>query len=140
SVPVGATRLHFETGPFSITPGQNNIAFARSVPQPKQDGYIVGISTNLRLADGSIPPVDVIHLHHGVWVNIAGRDTTRTGDHYVKFFAAGEEKTRTYLPTGYGYAYKTSDHWIINYMLHNQLSSASKVWVTYDIDLIPAVS
>src|SRR6185437_3531962 len=57
TVPEGATRIHLETGPFQITPGQNNIGFTRSIPQPKQDGWIVGISTNLRLADGSIPPV-----------------------------------------------------------------------------------
>ncbi len=44
------------------------------------------------------------------------------------------------LPTGYGYAYKTSDHWLLNYMLHNQLSKPDQVWVTYDIDLIPATS
>ena len=76
SVPQGAKRLHFETGPFPITPGQNNIGFTRSIPQPAEDGYIVGISTNLRLADGSIPPVDVIHLHHGVWLNVAAKDET----------------------------------------------------------------
>src|ERR1700675_3505474 len=50
TVPVGAKRLHFETGPFSITPGQNNIGLTRSIPQPKEDGYVVGISTNLRLS------------------------------------------------------------------------------------------
>jgi len=139
SVPQGAKRLHFETGPFPITPGQNNIGFTRSIPQPTQDGYIVGISTNLRLADGSIPPVDVIHLHHGVWLNVAKGDATSPGLP-ERFFAAGEEKTRMLLPAGYGYAYKTTDHWLLNYMLHNQLSKPSQVWVTYDIDLIPATS
>ena len=43
-------------------------------------------------------------------------------------------------PTGYGYQYKTTDHWLLNYMLHNQLSKPDQVWVTYDIDLIPATS
>jgi plastocyanin len=139
SVPQGAKRLHFETGPFPITPGQNNIGFTRSIPQPTENGYIVGISTNLRLADGSIPPVDVIHLHHGVWLNVAKGDATSPGLP-ERFFAAGEEKTRTLLPAGYGYAYKTTDHWLLNYMLHNQLSKPSQVWVTYNIDLIPATS
>jgi plastocyanin len=139
SVPAGATRVHLETGPFPITPGQNNIGFTRSIPQPTQDGWIVGISTNLRLADGSIPPVDVIHLHHGVWLNLSGKDATSPGLP-ERFFAAGEEKTRMILPTGYGYQYKASDHWLLNYMLHNQLSKPSQVWVTYDIDLIPASS
>jgi plastocyanin len=139
TVPEGAKRIHLETGPFHITPGQNNIGFTRSIPQPAEDGWIVGISTNLRLADGSIPPVDVIHLHHGVWLNFAAGDATSKGLP-ERIFAAGEEKTRMMLPTGYGYAYKTSDHWLLNYMLHNQLSKPDQVWVTYDIDLIPATS
>ncbi len=139
TVPVGATRVHLETGPFPITPGQNNIGFSRAIPQPKVDGWIVGISTNLRLADGSIPPVDVIHLHHGVWLNLAGHDATSPGLP-ERFFAAGEEKTRMMLPEGYGYTYKTTDHWFLNYMLHNQLSKPSQVWVTYDIDIIPSSS
>src|SRR5207253_1768267 len=54
--------------------------------------------------------------------------------------AAGEEKTRFMLPTGYGYKYSTTDHWLLNFMLHNTLSKPDKVWVTYDIDLIPASS
>ena len=138
-VPEGATRLHFETGPFTITPGQNNIGYTRTIPQPTQDGWIVGIQTNLRRADGTIPPVDVIHLHHGVWLNLAAPDATspRLPE---RFFAAGEEKTRMLLPPGYGYAYKTTDHWLLNYMLHNQLSKPDKVWVTYDVDFIPASS
>jgi plastocyanin len=139
SVPEGAIRLHLEQGPFPITPGQNDIGFTRSIPQPKENGYIVGISTNLRLADGTIPPVDVIHLHHGVWLNLAAHDATSPGLP-ERFFAAGEEKTRMFLPAGYGYPYKTSDHWLLNYMLHNQLSTRSQVWVTYDIDMIPATS
>jgi len=139
TVPAGATRLHFKTGPFPITPGQNNIGFSRSIPEPSQNGYIVGISTNLVYADGTVPPVDVIHLHHGVWLNLSGKDATDPALP-ERFFAAGEEKTRMMLPAGYGYAFKTTDHWLLNYMLHNQLSKPSQVWVTYDIDFVPASS
>ena len=139
TVPQGATRLHFEKGPLKITPGQNNISYEMAIPQPKENGYIVGISTNLRKADGSIPPVDVIHLHHGVWLNFSAKDATSPGLP-ERFFAAGEEKTRFMLPTGYGYPYKTSDHWLLNYMLHNQLSKPDQIWITYDLDFIPASS
>ena len=45
-----------------------------------------------------------------------------------------------YLPTGYGYPYKTTDKWIINYMLHNLLATPDEVSITYDIDFIPATS
>ena len=102
SVPEGATRLHFKKGPFAIVPGQNSIGFTRRIPQPSADGFVVGISTNLELADGTVPPVDVIHLHHGVWLNLAGSDATAPLPE--RFFAAGEEKTRMILPPGYGYA------------------------------------
>lgn len=135
-VPSGAQRLHFETGPFPITPGQNSIGLSRTIPEPAADGWIVGMSTNLRLADGTVPPVDVIHLHHGVWLNASSGDLLGSG----RFFAAGEEKTVTTLPAGYGYAFKATDKWLLNYMLHNQLSKPNQVWVTYDIDFIPATS
>ena len=111
-----------------------------SIPQPKEDGYILGMSTDLRFADGTVPPVDVIHLHHGVWLNLAGRDTT-VPSLPERFFAAGEEKTRMLAHTGYGYKFDTSkDKWLLNYMLHNQLSKPDKVWVTYDLDFVPMTS
>ena len=44
------------------------------------------------------------------------------------------------LPSGYGYQYKTTDRWILNWMLHNNLPDPKPVWITYDIDLIPASS
>ncbi|HMC71649.1 MAG TPA: hypothetical protein VKJ07_21000, partial [Mycobacteriales bacterium] len=55
TVPEGAQRLHFEV-PIDIVPGQNNIGYTRTIPQPNVDGYIVGMSTNLRLANGTVPP------------------------------------------------------------------------------------
>jgi plastocyanin len=138
-VPAGAQRLHLEVGPITVEPGQNNIAYSRGIPQPEEDGYIVGIRPDLRLADGSIPPVDVIHLHHGVWLNLSAKDPTAPGLP-ERFFAAGEEKTRMVLPDGYGYAYKTTDRWIFNYMIHNLWPKPNQVWATYDIDFIPASS
>ena len=138
SVARGAKRLHFEVGPIAIKPGQNNVELSRRIPEPNIDGWIVGMSTDLHLADGTVPPVDVIHLHHGVWVNLSRPNTTSPGPD--RFFAAGEEKTKMKLPRGYGYQFKASDRWLLVYMLHNQLSDPSQVWITYDIDLIPASS
>src|ERR1700730_14459520 len=57
-LPAGAQRLHYEVGPLAIKPGQNSIALTRRIPEPPSDGWIVGMSTNLRLADGTVPPVD----------------------------------------------------------------------------------
>ena len=40
-------------------------------------------------------------------------------------------------PTGYGYRYKKTDNWLINYMLHNLWPKGEKIWITYDVDFIP---
>jgi plastocyanin len=137
---AGAVRMHFAFGPLTVQPGQNVINYSgRSVPKPSVDGYIVRFAANLRRADGSIPPVDVIHLHHGVWLTTSEHDTTMPA-FPERFFAAGEEKTILTLPPGYGYQYKASDTWIINYMLHNLFPEPQQIWITYDIDLIPATA
>ena len=136
-LPAGTQHLHFEYGPIAIAPGQNNITFSKTaVPQPSDDGYVLRITSNLRRADGSVPPVDVIHLHHGVWLNLTAKDTTITG-FPERFFAVGEEKTATELPSGFGYPYHVTDKWVINYMLHNLTSSPDEVWITYDLDFLP---
>ncbi len=132
----GAITLHLETGPFDIEPGQNNIENKGAIPQPEIDGFIVGIRPNLVYDDGSIPGVDVVHLHHGVWLNLGAPDATAALPQ--RFFASGEEKTAMLLPAPYGYPYSTTDHWVLNYMLHNLTPEATQVWVTYDIDIIPA--
>ena len=131
----GAITVHLKKGPFDIQPGQNNIDTKAGIPQPDVNGWIVGIRPNLEYADSTVPPVDVVHLHHGVWLNTAAKD--RTSPLPERFFAAGEEKTAVALPAPYGYHYTTTDHWVLNYMLHNLTNEDKQVWVTYDIDIIP---
>src|SRR4051794_11605077 len=130
----GAQRLHFEVGPIDIEPGQNNIDFKAGIPQPDVDGWIVRMRPDLRLADGTVPPVDVIHLHHGVWLNTSRRDSTAHVPE--RLLAAGEEKTVTAFPAPYAYNYVTTDKWTLNFMLHNLLPSKTQVWITYDLDFI----
>ena len=74
-----------------------------------------------------------------MWLNLSGQDATDPGLP-ERFFAVGEEKTDLKLPPGYGYAYKASDHWLLDYMLHNLTPNHMQVWITYDIDFIPATS
>jgi len=133
----GVQHLAYRYGPVKIEPGQNNIAFSdMEVPKPTVDGYIVAIKPNIRLGNGDVPPVDVVHLHHGVWSNRAApRDLSRGAS---TFFAAGEEKTTMRLPKGYGYPYRASDPWSINYMIHDLTSNPYKIFITYDIDFVPA--
>ena len=119
--------LHYEYGPIDIAPGQNNIEARSTTNKPKVPGYITRFKPNLVYSySHKVPRVDVIHLHHGVWI-VNGGPT----------FAAGEEKTTAQLPRGYGYHYNKSDSWIMNYMLHNLTPEPTKVSITYDIDFVP---
>ena len=119
--------LHFKYGPVTIQPGQNTISIdGDKIPRPKVSGWIVGFRPNLERPGGSVPRVDVIHLHHAVWL-INGRPT----------FAAGEEKTRVKLPRGFGWRYSPDDKWLLNHMIHNLLPNRDKVYITYDIDFVP---
>lgn len=139
----GVQHLKFKYGPVKIEPGQNNITFSEGdVPKPEVDGYITAIYPDLVYTNGEVPRVDILHLHHGVWVNMAGgRDGQNRGAFGQElFFASGEEKTHSILPAGYGYEYKATDPWLINYMLHNLLSTPDEVYIVYDIDFIPKSS
>ncbi len=131
----GAERHIYRYGPIDVEPGQNNIDYSGSIDLPTEDGWITRIAADVVREDGSVPPVDIIHLHHGVWVNTSGRGSV-FGPELV--FAAGEEKTISNLPPGYGYQFDADDTWIINYMIHNQVPAPDQVYLTYAIDLIPA--
>jgi plastocyanin len=132
--------LYFRYGPLDIRPGQNVIDTNKYlIPQPKEDGWIVGFKPNLELPNGKVPPVDVIHLHHGVWANAFRRDATAPL-FPERFFAAGEEKTALAFPRGYGYRYRTSDAWFLNYMIHDLTPKPYTVYLTYDVDFVPATS
>ena len=132
----GVQHLHFEYGPLDIRPGQNVIDTNKYlIPQPTEDGWIVGFKPNLRLENGKVPPVDVIHLHHGVWANALRRDAT-VPLFPERFIAAGEEKTALEFPKGYGYPYRTSDAWYLNYMIHDLTPKPFTVYLTYDVDFV----
>jgi plastocyanin len=122
----GVQRLHFEYGPVKIAPGQNTIALELNDQRPAVDGWIVGFRPNLVRGDGSVPRVDVIHLHHGLWLS-----------NMRPLFAAGEEKTAMSTPQGFGWRYRTSDVWQMNHMIHNLTPDPDEVSITYDIDFIP---
>ena len=119
--------IKYRYGPLTIHPGQNTISFdGDDVPRPKRSGWIVGFRPNLELTNGKIPGVDVLHLHHAVWL-INGRPT----------FAAGEEKTNAKLPRPYGWRHRPQDRWVLNHMVHNLLPNRARVYLTYTIDFIP---
>jgi hypothetical protein len=136
-VQPGAVRKTYEVGPIEVKPGQNNISYqGGQVPKPEESGWIVRMAPNIRREDGTVPPVDVIHLHHGVWLNLSRKDATQPGLP-ERWAAAGEEKTISSTPAGYGYRVEKTDKWLINYMLHNLWPKGEKIWITYTLDFIP---
>ena len=139
SLPGGAKRIKYKIGPFDVIPGQNDIGFAPILERPKVDGYFTRIRPDLTYLGGRVPGVDVIHLHHGVWLNLARPDITSPGIP-ERFFAAGEEKTHMRLPKGYGYPVKASDRLLLNHMIHNLTPVPTKVWMVYEVDFVPARS
>jgi plastocyanin len=138
----GVQHLHFATKPIQVKPGQNSIdnVFVPASQKPKEDGYIVRARPDLTYLDGTVPPVDVIHLHHGVWLNASGTSPASPLGNIQPIFFGGEEKTVFRIPRGYGYAYKKSDRWILNEMIHNNTPNGAKVRLTWDLDFIPASS
>ena len=129
------THVNLHVGPLRVDPGQNVIRFRILHQRPKVDGYITSFVPNLVYAGAhgtctkAVPRVDVIHLHHGVWL-VNGYPT----------FAAGEEKTRVHAPQGFGYRYQPSDEWLLSYMIHNLTPQSASVCLTYDLGFIPRTS
>ena len=126
---AGVQHLRFRFGPVHIRPGQNTISFKVTNARPKVDGYITSFRPNLVRADGTVPRVDVVHLHHAVWqVN---------GEPGGPQFAAGEEKTIQQLPAGFGWRSKPSDSWYLNDMLHDLIAKPAQVYVVWRLDFVP---
>jgi plastocyanin len=121
-------------GPINILPGQNTINLRPASDGvnnlwPQQDGYITRFDPEFIYADGTVPRVDVLHLHHAVWL-VNGSPQ----------FAAGEEKTIQQLPTGFGWPSHPGDSWLLNDMLHNLLRDPAQVYVVWRVDFVPASS
>jgi len=135
AAPNGAQRLTYKVGPFNIIPGQNDIDITGMAEKPKVDGFITRIRPDLTYVNGKVPRVDVIHLHHGVWLNLSAKDAT--SGYPERFFAAGEEKTIMSFPKGYGYAYKATDRWLLNHMIHNLTPVPTQVYMVLELDFIP---
>jgi plastocyanin len=122
-----ADTLRYRFGPIHVTPGQNTIELAGNELKPPVDGWITRFKPNLTYADGTVPRVDVVHLHHGVWLS-----------NYQPLFAAGEEKTVMATPPGYGWRYDTDDQWVMNHMIHNLTPTPADVYIDYELEFVPA--
>ena len=145
----GVEHLSYAAGPYTVTPGANLILLDyKHVPKPNVDGFMVRMAPSLRYAlpngkcCGEVPLTSIIHLHHGVWLSngTAGQGEGNGYGPFYPFMASGEEKTVYQLPPGYGYPVGAHDFWVLNYMIHNLTDRPTKVFITYDMDFIPATS
>jgi plastocyanin len=124
----GEQHLQFKFGPVHIFPGQNSISLEpiKADGMPSVPGYITSFTPNLTYLDGSVPGVDIVHLHHGVWL-VDGAPQ----------WAVGEEKTIVDLPQGFGYRYVPGQTWLMNHMIHDLVPTPTDVYITYDLTFVP---
>jgi plastocyanin len=122
----GIQHLTYCYGPISIEPGQNFIRLNPTNLLPTVPGYITRFDPELVYPSGRVPRVDVLHLHHAVWV-VNGNPQ----------FAAGEEKTISQLPRGFGWRTQPTDSWLINDMLHDLTPEPARVYIVWRIDFVP---
>jgi plastocyanin len=126
----GVQHLTYCYGPVTINPGQNIIRLNGTNLFPQVPGYITRFDPELVYANGNVPRVDVLHLHHAVWaVNGANPQ-----------FAAGEEKTIFQLPRGFGWRSKPSDFWFLNDMIHELVAKPASVYIVWRLDFVPDTS
>jgi hypothetical protein len=129
--PGHCRRMRFAYGPIHVKPGQNDVLIEPvKIEKPMRDGYVTRFKPNLVLADGSVPPVERVHLHHGTWLS---QPDYGSGP----FFAAGEEKTIAPFPRGYGMPVAATDTWLLLYMVHSAVQQPMEAFITYDIDFVP---
>jgi plastocyanin len=129
---TGMQHITYCYGPINIAPGQNIIKLRTAIDTsnqklwPQVPGYITRFDPEFTYTDGSVPRVDVLHLHHAVWA-VNGNPQ----------FAAGEEKTIQQLPSGFGWRSVPGDTWYLNDMLHDLLAQNSQVYLVWRIDFVP---
>ncbi|MCA1726707.1 MAG: hypothetical protein LC722_03335 [Actinobacteria bacterium] len=102
-----------------------------TIQKPLYDGFMVRFKPDFVLADGTVPPIENLHLHHAVWSSFTGNY-----GNYGAWAASGEEKTTFHVPRGYGMPVRGADSWGLLYMIHNQLPGPEEVFITYEIDYV----
>ncbi len=129
--PGACQRLRFVFGPIVVKPGQNDVLIQPvTVEKPAYDGWLTRFDPDLVTVDGTVPPIDRVHLHHAVW-------TTTREYGMGPFMASGEEKTIFALPRGYGMPVNGTDDWQLLYMIHSAVPQPTVVYITYDLDYLP---
>jgi plastocyanin len=133
-------RLTYRYGPLLAAAGQNLIMVGPvTIEKPPGDVFMTRVVPDVVLADGTVPPVEKVHMHHAVMLNMSRQDAGAP-EVPERFYGFAEEKTIGAFPPGYGYRVRPSDVWAINYMLHNGTPQNETVYVQYQVDVVDAAS
>ena len=137
TVEPGVQRMTFRYGPLVAAPGQNLVLVGPvTIEKPLGGGYVTRYRPDLVTEDGTAPPVESLHMHHAVFVNMAKRDIAAPNIPQ-RIGGFGEEKTIASLPDPYGYRVDPTDVWAINYMLHNGTTQTYTTWIELEVDWVP---
>lgn len=123
-------------GPYVVHPGSD---LSRLDVEPVlHDAFVIAARPAVRLADGSEPPDDMVHIHHAHWI----KPDPRADGGYRWFFGTGEEKTRgggwEYMKADttnwnagvrYGVPMHSGEQMAFLSMLHNKTASALTLWI-----------
>ena len=109
------------------------------------------METDIVDGDGAPVPISRLMLHHIVFINALRPDNTcpsvtdwdSTAGAFMRerFFAAGEERAKISMPSGYGYKTTASNAWAMLYMVmnHGQQSDSAFIEYTVTVDTDPAI-
>ena len=137
-LPGGAERLEYKYGPLEAAPGQNLILVGPvTVEKPPGEGFVTRVEPGVIRPDGTTPPVEQVHMHHAVMLNLSRKDLAAPDLPGERFYGFAEEKTIAQLPAGFGYPVRSNDVWAINYMLHNETPNQEEIFATYTVDYAP---
>src|SRR5215208_4783659 len=92
ALPGGAERLEYRYGPLEAAPGHNLILVGPvTVEQPREQGFITRIEPGVLRPDGKVPPVEQVHMHHAVMLNMSRPDLSDPSVPGERFYAFAEE-------------------------------------------------
>ncbi len=150
--PTGSTLTTYECNvPTGTIGGYEVKQWDLPVPTPAKDGYITHMETDIvDDVTGEPVPIQRLMLHHIVFTNLNHQDSTCAGQGYVgfggkkdfgdkfapqRFYAAGEERAKMSLPTGYGYKTRAGDIWGVVAMVMNHQSTADHAFIHYEVTI-----
>jgi plastocyanin len=131
-------------GPYEV---RQEIKFP--VPAPPGGGYITKMETDIVDATTGDPvPIARLMLHHIVFATIGRPDSTChnqgvtgfdsnpdpfAGVPIQRFYAAGEERAKMSLPSGYGYEIGGTPYWGMTYMVMNHRAAPDNAVIQYKV-------